>query len=177
MKIKESKMKITCAILSLLFIGAQLAQSKAPLLPDVEYSIECSQDTSDTLTAEIWVRSYADHGISCAFVDLTANLLVLDITYGQEYTVFTSGEIDDFGIVNFGGCSFIDDGVGQTEWSLVATVDFDTAGAKQFRAFLDEPSNPSLITSIYGEGFARTIDYGKTAHCRISSKIKRNRGS
>lgn len=166
------KTKLMLLVIMTLFIGTQLAQSKSPSLPTVEYSISgCEQDTAGTLTAEIWAISYADHGISCAFVDLTTNLIVTDITYGGEYTIFHSEIIDDFGIMDLGGCTFVEEGAGQNEWSLVATVDFVVPeGTRQARTYLEEASHPALSTSIWGEGTANDVDYGKVSRCRIKKK-------
>ena len=119
-----------------------------------------------TSSVEIWVTSYAEHGISCAFVDLDANGPVTGITYGPDYTVLTGGDIVSGGVVNLGGCTLVPGGAGQApERSLVATVDFD---ADNVVSLLDDPSNPSLRTSIYGEGFADGIEYGNARLCIAS---------
>ncbi len=163
-------MKTIAMFLVLMFgvqSGSRITPQKVPPIPDAEYSVGCTDDRGGIITVEVWVQSHSEHGISCAFVDITSNLSVVGIAHGDDFTVFNSGTIDNFGIVNLGGCSFAGGGTGLApEWALVAEVDFATAKGVPLRVFLEEPSHPILTTSIFGEGNAGTIGYGKTVVCR-----------
>ncbi len=137
----------------------------------VKHGDSCDGQGGDE-TIDVMVQSLVPGaGIACAGLDLIAADADFEwITWGDQYTVFLSGDVDapdpshrgqDM-IANLGGCTF-EMGVGVGVWSLVATVGVSAEG--RVRAL--QPSNLSFRTSIVGHGFADPIDYNGPAACPV----------
>lgn len=161
-----------CAAIVALIAGFAYAQDGPEItpIPDVEYQLAWEAGT-----VEVWIRSYAEHGIACAYVDLYVSMPITEIAYGDEYTLFHLEGPANRGVTNLGGCSLVPGGTGQGDWSLVATATVDVTNARRLGALLAEPSHPQLGTSVYGEGYAMGVDYGDPLRVRLDKPSRRVR--